>query len=102
MNTQSVKTIIHFSIKNDEARSALVDLLKEMDYVFPHQENENSVMTSNENHSGKTLIAINNFCKIAKPKFIKDDKITVYSAEEANTDINHKVYEYNIILRLFT
>lgn len=101
MNTQSVKTIIHFSIKNDEARSALVDLLKEMDYVFPHQGNENSMMTSNENHSGKTLIAINNLCKTAKPEFVKDDKITVYSAQEANTDISHKTYDYDIILKLF-
>ena len=102
MKTQSVKTIIHFSIKNDEARSALVDILKEMDYVFPHQGKENNVMTSNENHSGKILIAINNLCKTARPEFVKDDAISVYSAEEATTDINHKVYEYNIILRLFT
>ena len=101
MNTQSVKTIIHFNIKNDDARSAVVNLLKELDYFFPHQGNENSVMTSNENHSGKTLIAINNLCKTARPEFVKDDKISVYNVQEANTDIIHTTYEYDITLCLF-
>lgn len=102
MKQQSVKTIIHFSIKNDEARSALIDLLKEMDYDLPHQGNANNLMTSKENHSGKTLIAINNLCKTAKPEFVKDDQISVYISKETNSDIFHKTYEYDITLRLFT
>lgn len=70
-----IKTIVTFTISEDDARNELIDILENLGY---EDAEDQSTMVNKKLLYNTTIKKINEYCKASCHSFTEDDMVTIY------------------------
>lgn len=72
-----ISTIVTFTIKNDSARDALIEILENLGFT---DANDQSTMICSRKIPKRTIDTVNKYCKEQFHEFEEDDTISTYAS----------------------